>query len=310
MATASALAPWASDVREHNGLLQVGLRRGLAVEGVLEMLRKRDLSNVKAVRVPGTVGLAGLRALLSDGAVANLASLALQGFEDADDAVDVVFGSPVAAQLRVLKVWSVSDTIDARLARGEVPALRQLDIRNSPALTSLDRFFASRWVASLRHLTVNRTGLSDATELFGNPAVTGLRSLSLAACEFDSETVEHLVRCRNLPSLRKLNLSHNPQDDVFTSIYDLLRARALQSLESLALCGTDLEDFDWDRVVFKELRRLDLRDNPLDLDEVLEVLQSPGLPKLEQLVVHAPEEFVPSDLDSRLIIDDRTPRWS
>lgn len=310
MATAMALRPWASDVRERKGKLAVKLRRGLDLDGVLALLDSDDLSNICGLRVPGTVGLSGLRALVSNGGFPNLESLSLFGFEDADDAVDVLFESPAVEEIRVLKLWGVSDALDARLGRGDACNLRQLDIRNSPELTSLDRFFECKRLGSLRFLTINRTGLSDATMLFQNPAVTNLRSLSLAAGDFDSETVDHLVRCPYLTRLEKLNLSHNPQDDVFAAVYEMMTGGRLQGLRSLTLCGCEIEDFDWERVSFPALRRLDVRDNPLSLDELEEVLASPGLPSLEKLVAHAPEEFVPVDIDNRLIIDDRMPPWA
>jgi len=309
MATASALAPWASDVRERNGKLTVSLRRGLDLSGVLNLINSQDVSNVRSLRIPGSVGLSGLRAVVSNGAFPGLTSLALQGFEDADDAVDVLFESPMVHALRVLKVWDVSDALEARLGRGAC-ALRQLDIRNSHELTSLDRYFESNRIESLRFLAFERTGLADATMLFHNPAVANLRSLSLAACEFDSETIDHLVACPHLDNLTKLNLSHNPQDDVFAAIYELLQSRRLKTLERLTLCGCEIESLDWDRVSFPALRTLDLRDNPLGLDELLEILEAPGLPAIEQLIASAPTEFVPADIDSRLIIDDRTPPWA
>ena len=310
MATAMALRPWASDVRERKGKLAVKLRRGLDLNGVRNLLGKQDLSNVRGLHVPGTVGLSGLRALVSNGAFPNLESIALFGFEDADDAVDVLFESPAVEDIHVLKLWGVSDALDARLSRGNACCLRQLDIRNSPELTSLDRFFESERLGALRYLTINRTGLADATMLFHNLAVTNLRSLSLAAGDFDSETVEHLVRCPHLTKLEKLNLSHNPQDDVFAAIYEMMQAGRLQSLQSLTLCGCELEDFDWERMAFPALRRLDLRDNPLSLGELEDVLRAPGLPSLEKLIAYAPEEFVPADMDNRLVIDDRIPPWA
>ncbi len=310
MATAIALRPWASDIRERNQKLAVTLRDDLDLGGVLDLLKTNDVSNVGGLRIPGSVGLSGLRAILENGAFPNLTSVAMRNFEDADDAVDVLFESPAVHSIRVLKLWDVSDAIDARLGRGEARVLRQLDIRDSPHLTSLDRYFESKRVASLRYMTLNRTSLSDASMLFHNQGVEGLRSLSLAACDFDSETVDHLVSCGRARSLRKLNLSHNPQDDVFAAIYELLTSGALQTLESLTLCGCDLESFEWDRVSFPSLRKLDVRDNPLTLEELLEILNAPGLPALGRLVAHAPEEFVPADIDSRLVIDDRMPPWA
>lgn len=310
MATAIALRPWASDVRERKGKLAVTLRRGLDLNGVLDLIRKTDVSNVTGLRVPGSVGLSGLRALVSNGAFPALESLAMLGFEDADDAVDVLFESPAVGSVQVLKLWDVSDALDARLGRGQARSLRQLDIRNSPELTSLDRYFESDSIGSLRHLTLNQTSLSDATMLFHNPAAANLRSLSLAACDFDSETVDHLARCPHLSQLQKLNLSHNPQDDVFAAIYELMQSGRLKTLTALTLCGCELDDVDWDRVSFPLLRKLDVRDNPLGLDELLAILETPGLPAIEQLVAHAPEEFVPVDIDSRLVIDDRMPPWA
>ncbi len=310
MAKAGDLAAWASDIQDRDGKLTITLRPGLELNGVLNLLRTKDLSNVRGLRVPGSVGLSGLRMLVSNEALTGLVSLAIQGFEDADDAVDVVFESPAIASLRVLKVWVVSDAFDARLGRGSASSLRQLDVRNSHDLTSLDRYFESESISSLRYLTLNRTGLTDATMLFQNRAIENLRGLSLAACDFDSETVDHLVQCPYLGNLRKLNLSHNPQDDVFTSIYELLNAGRLQSLETLRVCGCEIESFDWRKVHFPLLKHLDLRDNPMGLDELLEVLDAPGLPSLEKVVAYAPAEFVPADIDSRLVIDDRTPPWA
>jgi hypothetical protein len=308
MATVKALSQWATDVRERNGKLFVTLRRGLDLDGVRSLLRVRDLTNVNGFRIPGSVGLAGLRALVTDAGLPNLVSLALSGFEDADDAVDEVFESPTIHRLQVLKVWGVSDTVQARLGRGRAKVLRQLDIRSSRELTTLDRYFESPHVASLRFLSIERSALSDATMLFHNPAASQLRSLSLAACEFDSETVDHLVASPHMRDLRKLDLSHNTQDDVVASIEALLRAGGLASLESLALRGCELGELDWSRVRFPRLRTLDLRNNPLELDELLEILQAPGLRSLERLIAHSPKEFVPADIDPRLVIDDRKTR--
>lgn len=311
MGSASKLAPWASDIRERNGKLVIALRRGLDLNGLLNLLRTQDVSNVVSLRVPGSVGLSGLRAVVSGKQFTGLHSLALHGFPDADDAVDVVFEAESMSGLRTLKVWGVSDAVDNRLARGEVVnRLSQIDIRNSHELTSLDRYFDSKRAASLRFLTVNRTGLNDASLLFLNGAVTELRSISLAACDFDSETVDKLVDCPHLTKLRKLNLSHNTQDDVISSLYRLLQAKKLPTLETLTLCGCELEGINWNRVSFPQLRKLDVRENPLSFDELQEILQCSGLPNLEQLVASTPDEFVPSDIDRRLTLDDRIPPWA
>lgn len=310
MATARALAQWATEVRERHGRLAVSLRRGLDLDGVIDFLKIKDLSKVTGLRIPGSVGLTGLRALVSSDVLPNLVSVSLHGFEDADDAVDVLFESPTVHRLRVLKVWAVSDAIQARLGRGKAKALRQLDIRNSPELTTLDRYFESPFVESLRFLSLERTGLSDATMLFHNPAVAGLQTLSMAACDFDSETVDHLVASPHMKNLRKLNLSHNQQDDVLASIYQMMRSGRLRSIESLLLCGCELTEIDWDLVDFPSLKRLDLRDNPLGLDELLEILEAPGLPSIEKLIANTPEEFVPASVDPRLVLDDRKLPWT
>ncbi len=309
MATVKALSQWATDVRERNGKLFVTLRRGLDLDGVRALLRARDLTNVRGLRIPGSVGLAGLRALATDPGLPNLVSLALSGFEDADDAVDEVFESPAVHRLQVLKVWGVSDTMQARLGRGRAKMLRQLDVRSSRELTTLDRFFESPHVASLRFLSIERSALADATMLFHNPAAAQLRSLSLADCEFDSETVDHLASSPHMKDLRKLDLSHNTQDDVVASIEALLRSGRLPSLEYLALRGCELGELDWSRVRFPRLRVLDLRNNPMELEELVEILQAPGLRSLERLIAHSPEEFVSVGVDPRLVIDDRKTRW-
>lgn len=311
MGAPNDLAPWASDVRVKNRKLNVTLRRGLDFNGLLNLLKTQDLSNIRSLKVPGSVGLSGLRALVTSNRCKSLASLSLNGFVDADDAVDVVFETEAMAQLRVLKVWGVSDAIDVRLAKGDfVDSLRQLEIRNSPELSSLDRYFGSQRIAALRFLTINHTSLADASVLFDNPAASKLLSLTLARCEFDAETVEELMNAKHLDSLRKLNLSYNRQDDVIGAIYRLLRSRRLRGLESLTLCGCEIEGFDWHRIDFPDLRRLDLRDNPLGLDEIVEIIESPGLPSIAQLVVSSPEESLPAHLDRRIVIDDRRPAWN
>jgi hypothetical protein len=198
-----------------------------------------------------------------------------------------------------------------RLARGDfVDSLRQVEIRNSPELTSLDRYFGSKRVGSLRFLVVNSTGLSDAATLIENPACASLESLSLARCELGTDTVDELGTSRHLKKLRKLNLSYNRDDEVVGAIHKLLRSRALRSLESLALCGCDMEGFDWVRVDLPGLRRLDLRDNALDLDEIEEILQAGGLHGLRELVVNTPEGALPTRLDRRIVLDDRKPAWA
>jgi hypothetical protein len=311
MGAPNDLAPWASDVRVKNRKLIVTLRRGLDVNGLMNLLKTQDLSNVKSIKVPGSVGLSGLRALLSSNRCKSLTSLSLNGFADADDAIDVVFETPSMAQLRVLRVSGVSDAIDTRLARGDfVHSLRQLEIRHSPDLTSLDRYFGCPRIGALRFLTIHHTGLADACTLFDNPASSKLVSLTLVRCEFDAETVEDLINARHLDSLRKLNLSYNREDDVVGAIYRLLNSRRFKNLESLSLCGCEIEGFDWYRVDFPELRYLDLRENPLGLDEILEIVDAPGLPCLAKLVVSSPEESLPSQIDRRIVFDDRMPAWN
>ena len=310
MGALADLAPWASEVRSKNRKLSVTLRRGLDLNGLVNLLKTQDVSTIRALSLPGSVTTDGLRAVLASKRLTSLDSLALPGFPDADDAVDLVFETATMAKLHVLKVWSVSDAIDMRLARGDfVENLRQLEIKASPDLTSLDRYFASSRIGSLRFLTVNNTGLADATVLLENPACSKLTSLSLARCEFDAETVDVLVRARHLDSLRKLNLSYNRQDDVLGAIAKLLRSRKLRGLETLQLCGCEIEAYDWQHVDFPDLRRLDLRDNPLSLDEILEIIDTSGLPNLAQLIVSSPEDTLPSNLDRRIVIDDRRPAW-
>lgn len=311
MRAPSDLAPWAADVRSKHGKLRVTLRRGLDVGGVLSLLKNPSLSSVKALKIPGSVGLTGLRELVRSPRLQNLQSIAINGFADPDDAVEEIFDSKVMAGLRVLKVWGVSDAIDVRLARGEyIKELRQLDIRSSPELTSLDRYFASPRVETLRFVTINGTALADTTELFANKLAVNVRSLSLAKSEIGPETIDELGTSPNLTGLRKLNLSYMREDDAMSNaMYKLLRSRALPELETLVLCGCEVENFDWSRVQLPNVRKLDLRDNALSLGDFQEILESPGLPKLEQLVVSSPEEVVPARHDKRLIIDDRRPSF-
>jgi Leucine-rich repeat (LRR) protein len=310
MTTVRALAQWATKARKQNGGLAVWLRRDLDPNGLHDLLDTVDLSRVRGLHIPGSIGLPGLRNLLSSSALPRLVSVALVGFEDPDDAVDVLFESPILSRLRVLKVWGVSDAITARLGRGQIKQLQQLDIRNSPELTGLDRFFESPMIDSLHFLSIERTGLSDATMLFHNPAVSNLRTLSLAACEFDSETVDHLFASPYLKNLRKLNLSHNSRDDVQISISRMMQSGRLQTLERLFLCGCDVSELDWERVHFPNLRTLDLRDCWLGFDELLEVLEAPGLPVLDRLVANIPEEPLPAKLDRRLVLSDRKLPWA
>ncbi len=311
MGASNELAPWASNIKVRKGKLSVTLRRGLDANGVVTLLKTQDVSAIRALRVPGSVGLSGLRALVGTTRMRALRSLAISAFADADDAVDVVFESEAMSHLRVLKVWGVSDAIDTRLARGDfVDALQQLEIRNSPELTSLDRYFASARVKTLRFLTVNGTGLNDASTLFDNEGVTSIRSLSLAKCAFDADTVDSLASSNNLGHLKKLNLSYNQAEEVIPAIHRMLRSNHLGNLETLVLCGCELEGFDWMRVAFPNLKRLDLRDNPLEVDEIGEILESGGLPKLKELIVNSPEGALPTRLDRRVLIDDRRPPWA
>lgn len=310
MAIEQALAPWASRVRKKRSALYVSLRRSLDTDSVFEFLSSKALPRIVGLRIPGSVGPFGLRAIVTSKAFVNLRSIAIYGFEDADEAVDTVFESPLAKRLRVLKVWGVSDAIDTRLGRGNAKMLRQLDIRNSPELTSLDRYFESPYIGSLRFLSIERTGLTDATMLLHNSHASNLRTLSLAASELDPETVECLCTSKHIQGLRKLNLSHNRRDDVHASVYALLRSKSLQQLQQLVLCGCDISDLYWERVSFPQLATLDLRDNPLSLDEMFEILEATGLPQLKRLVANTPEGFTRGELDKRLVIDDTRPPWA
>jgi Leucine-rich repeat (LRR) protein len=312
MGASNDLAPWASDIQSKNGKLEVTLRRGLDANGVASLLKTQDVSSVRGLKLPGSIGLSGLRALLLSKRFKTITSISLSGFTDPDDAVDVVFEAQAMTKLRVLKIWGVSDAIDTRLARGDfVKALRQLEIRNSPELTSLDRFFASKRVEFLHYLTINGSGLADASTLFDNPSLLNLRGLSLAKCALDADSFGSLGLCKRLSTLKKLNLSYNgAEEEVAVAIQKLLRSNSLENLEQLMLCGCELEGFDWERVKFPNLRKLDLRDNTLEFDELLEILSSAGLPKLTQLIVSSPEGAVPNRYDKRITIDDRRPPWA
>ncbi|MBI5533372.1 MAG: hypothetical protein HY898_11700 [Deltaproteobacteria bacterium] len=308
MSAPSDLAPWASDVKVKSKKWIVTLRRGLDLNGVLNLLKTQDVSSIRCLRVPGSVGISGLRALLTSNRFASLDSIALQGFADEDDAVDALFDAPAAAKLRVVKLWGVSDAIDIRLARGDfVDRLRQLEIRSSPELTSLDRFFGSKRIAALRYLVINNTGLAEARRLFDNQASAGLETLSLARCEYGPDTVRTLASSRHLTRLRKLNLSYHRDGAVLRAIRELLRTRGLGQLEQLTLCGCQLEGFDWSVLVFPKLRRLDLRDNVVEVEEMTDILAA--VPSLQTLIVNSPESALPSRLDRRIVIDDRRPRF-
>ncbi len=308
MTAPSDLAPWASEVKVKNKKLDVRLRRGLDVNGVLNLLKTQNVSNIRALRIPGSVGLTGLRALFSTSRFASLDSVALVGFGDEDDAVDVVFDTRISAQLRVLKVWGVSDAIDMRLARGDfVDSLRQLEIRSSPELTSLDRYFASKRIAALKFLTVHNAGLADASKLFQNPACTSLTSVSLARCEVGADTIRSLGVSPCLPRLRKLHVSYNRDSSAIRPLHELLRTRTIPQLEDLSACNCQLEAFDWSAVRLPRLRRLDLRDNVLEVDELADILGA--FPKLEQLIVNTPEGRLPPRLDRRIRIEDRRRRY-
>ena len=305
MTTVKALSRWATDVRERNGTWFVTLRRDIDIDAVRALLDQPDLTSVTGLRIPGTVGVAGLRAILAAPGLPHLVALSLSGFTDTEGVVDAVFDSPMIERLQVLKMWGVSDAMDGRLARGKAKSLRQLDIRNSRELTFLNRCFESPHVASLRFLTIERTSIADATLLFDNEAASTLRALSLADGEFDSETVDTLLSSPHMRSLRKLDLSQNTQDDVVASLEELLRARKLGALESLALRECELEDIDWNRVHFPKLRVLDVRNNPLSFQECNEILRAPGLRSLEKLVVTLSLDALPVRIDPRLVIDPR-----
>ena len=308
MSAPSDLAPWASDVRVKNKKWAVTLRRGLDLNGVLNLLKTQDVSLIKSLRVPGSVGISGLRALLTSNRFLSLESMALQGFADEDDAVDVLFDAPSAARLRVVKLWGVSDAIDMRLARGDfVDALRQLEIRSCPELTSLDRYFSCKRIASLRFLVVNNTGLAEARKLFDNPASENLVALSLARCEYGPDTIRTLAASKHLQKLRKLNLSYHRDGAVLRAIRELLKSNSLSQLQSLTLCGCQLEGFDWSVLRFPKLTRLDVRDNVIELEEMTDILRA--VPSLQALVVNSPEAALPSRLDRRIVIDDRRPRF-
>ena len=310
MGAPSDLAPWASDIRTKGGKLKVTLRRGLDVNGVLTLIRSQDVSKIRSLKIPGSVGLSGLRGLLSGNRFRSLTSLAINGFADPDDAADLVFETASMARLRVLKVWGVSDAVDMRLARGDfVEALRQLEIRHAPELTSLDRYFGGKRVANLKFLVVYSTGLADASTLFENPLATNLKSVTLARCGIGPDTVDALASSKHAANIVKLNLSYNRDDDLVGAIQKLLRARALPHLDTLVLCGCQLEGYDWDRVNLPKLRRLDLRDNTLDVDEIQDILHAKGMPQLKELVVNTPEGPMPSRMDRRVLIDDRRPSF-
>jgi len=312
MGASNDLAPWASDIQSKNGKLEVTLRRGLDANGVLSLLKTQDVSSVRGLKVPGSVGLSGLRTLVTSKRFKTITSISLSGFADPDDAIDVVFEAEAMKKLRILKVWGVSDAIDTRLARGDfVKTLRQLEIRNAPELSSLDRFFASKRAESLRFLTINGSSLSDASTLFDNQSLTNLAGLSLAKCALDADSIGSLGLCKRLVTLKKLNLSYNGTEEEFAvAIQKLLRSNFLENLEQLILCGCELEGFDWERVKFPNLRKLDLRDNTLEFDEIAEIVEAPGLPKLTQLIVSSPEGAVPNRYDKRISIDDRRPPWA
>ena len=312
MGASNDLAPWASDIQSKNGKLEVTLRRGLDANGVLSLLKTQDVSSVRGLKVPGSVGLSGLRTLVTSKRFKTITSISLSGFADPDDAIDVVFEAEAMKKLRILKVWGVSDAIDMRLARGDfVKTLRQLEIRNAPELSSLDRFFASKRAESLRFLTINGSSLSDASTLFDNQSLTNLAGLSLAKCALDADSIGSLGLCKRLVTLKKLNLSYNGTEEEFAvAIQKLLRSNFLENLEQLILCGCELEGFDWERVKFPNLRKLDLRDNTLEFDEFAEIVEAPGLPKLTQLIVSSPEGAVPNRYDKRISIDDRRPPWA
>ena len=308
MSAPSDLAPWASDVRVKNKKWIVTLRRGLDLNGVLNLLKTQDVASIRSLRVPGSVGISGLRALLASTRFNSLNSMALQGFADEDDAVDVLLDAPAAARLRIVKVWGVSDAIDMRLARGDfVDRLRQLEIRASPELTSLDRYFASKRIESLRFLVINNTGLAEARRLFENPASAGLQGMSLARCEYGPDTVRTLAASRHLTALRKLNLSYHRDGAVLRAIRDLLRSRGLPQLQQLTLCGCQLEGFDWSVLQFPALTRLDLRDNVVEVDQMSDILKA--VPSLQTLIVNSPENAMPPRMDRRIIVDDRRPRF-
>jgi len=308
MSAPSDLAPWASEVKVKNKKLDVSLRRGLDLNGVLNLLKTQNVSTIRALRVPGSVGLTGLRALFTSNRFASLTSVALIGFGDEDDAVDVVFDTRTAAQLRVLKVWGVSDAIDMRLARGDfVDSLRQLEVRSSPELTSLDRYFAGKRVGVLKFLTVHNSGLADASKLFQNPLCTELVSASFARCEVGADTIRALGASPCLNKLRKFALSYNRDNSAIRPFHELLRTRPIPKLETLSACNCQLESFDWSKVRLPELRKLDLRDNVLEADEIADILGA--LPKIEQLIINTPEGRMPPKRDRRVRIEDRRPRY-
>jgi hypothetical protein len=310
MGAPSDLAPWASDVRLRQGKCLVTLRRGLDLNGVLNLLKTQDVSMIRSLRVPGSVGLSGLRAIATCRQFRSLTSLALSAFADGDDAADVVFETQLMSKLRVLKVWGVSDAIDMRLARGDfVDSLRQLEIRSSPELSSLDRYFAGKRIGALQFIQINGTGLADASKLFENPACTNLASISLARCEYGADSIDALISSRGLTHLRRLNLSYPREREGIQAIRRLLQSRTVTGVETLTLCGCQLDGYDWSRVKLPALRILDLRDNGIDTDEVTDILNARGLPNLQQLIVSTPESAIPRKYDRRLVVDDRRPSF-
>lgn len=226
---------------------------GDGVTGPRALGATRTLESLTSLRLEGEISKAGVRALLSGPALANLKKLALPWSQlDATGVQELVDAVPEGF-LANLEELDLSRSI---IGDGGVAVLAGQDF---PALKSLSLRYCALSTAAIRHLFLEREGAFPALEtldLSANRLGGGLqhlaysaaaragqlRSLDLSECGLDALDIRQLfAEGTNWSALRHLNLGRNSLEDEGVEFLRS-RARAFPALESLVLTKCKITD--------------------------------------------------------------------
>lgn len=179
--------------------------------------------------------------------------------------------------LQALSAWGCGLTPKAAAGLGGLGRLAELDLSDNPLGPEVGALVAR--MGSLRHLRLDRVGLTEAG--LGHLAQGGLPllQLGLADNQLGSATGSH---CARMPALQFLQLGANPLGDEGT-----VGLERLGDLRTLMLDGTGISGATASRLTaLARLRTLSASDNRIDAPGARSLLSMPRLERLD--LVHNP----------------------
>ncbi|QJX01341.1 hypothetical protein FTUN_8985 (plasmid) [Frigoriglobus tundricola] len=199
---------------------------------------------------------------------------------------DVLFVNGAPDTLYIDDATAFAANIDAIVQT--LPTARRVSFR-FPDIMEVSQKEVIRTVCSAPNLShfetigfVGWDGDRIASVMATSPNLNGLQTLDLLDCNVGPAGATAIFRSKHLRSLRQLDLSGNPIGPAGVAA---VGESSLRALKTLRLLSTGIGDagahaLSKGAAALPSLRRLDVSDNPLSLDAISAILNSPALARV------------------------------